>query len=316
MKFLHVTLLSVLFLTACIGSQTPAPVVRYGTSAGEGSAGVHNVIAGDTLWSVSQRYDIVMRDIISYNDLDAPFTLETGQRLRLPPPREYVVRDGDTLYAVSRIFGVGSNEIARINDLNAPYAIRSGQVLRLPSVNEQADVQVAEAREPAVQVFDPNRAVSDSNGGAAGVVPARKPVVTKTPQKLATKVPARSSSKFLRPAKGKTLSSYGPKAGGLHNDGVNIAAARGSTVAAAENGVVVYVGSELKGSGNLILVRHADRWMSAYAHLDDTVVTRGVTVKRGQKIGTVGSTGSVSTPQLHFELRRGTQAVNPDKYIK
>ena len=114
---------------------------------------------------------------------------------------------------------------------------------------------------------------------------------------------------------GRTISGYGPKKDGLHNDGINIAAARGTPVKAAENGVVVYVGNELKGSGNLILVRHADRYMSAYAHLDRFLIKRGQTVQRGQTIGTVGSTGAVSSPQLHFELRRGTKAINPQGYI-
>ena len=113
----------------------------------------------------------------------------------------------------------------------------------------------------------------------------------------------------------KIVSGYGPKAGGFHNDGINIAAPRGTPVLAADNGVIVYVGNELKGSGNLILVRHADRWMSAYAHLDKTTVARGQVVKRGEKLGTVGSTGSVGSPQLHFEVRRGTQALNPAKYL-
>ena len=133
--------------------------------------------------------------------------------------------------------------------------------------------------------------------------------------KIPSQTPARSSSKFLSPVKGEIISSYGPKKGGLHNDGVNIRAARGSAVKAAENGVVVYAGNELKGSGNLILVRHADRWMTAYAHLDGVSVKRGDVLKRGQVIGTVGSTGSVDSPQLHFEVRRGTEALNPKLYI-
>ena len=85
---------------------------------------------------------------------------------------------------------------------------------------------------------------------------------------------------------------------------------------AADNGVVVYAGSELKGSGNLILVRHDNRWMTAYAHLDKINIKRGDVIKRGQSIGTVGSTGSVDKPQLHFEVRRGTEAINPERYLE
>lgn len=113
------------------------------------------------------------------------------------------------------------------------------------------------------------------------------------------------------PVRGRVISGYGPKPGGLHNDGINIAAARGSAVRAAENGVVVYAGNELRGYGNLLLVRHADGWMTAYAHNDTLRVGRGDKVAKGQVIATVGSSGNVAEPQLHFEIRRGSQAVDP-----
>ena len=113
------------------------------------------------------------------------------------------------------------------------------------------------------------------------------------------------------PLRGNVLSSFGPKPGGLQNDGINIAAARGAPVRAAENGIVVYAGNELKGFGNLLLVRHADGWMTAYAHLDEILVERGAAVQRGQSVAKVGQTGSVGSPQLHFEMRRAGRAVDP-----
>ena len=128
-------------------------------------------------------------------------------------------------------------------------------------------------------------------------------------------LPPRSGRTFSWPVRGRVLSTFGPKADGLHNDGINIAARAGAPVVAAENGVVVYAGNELKGFGNLLLVRHADGWMTAYAHLDKALVKKGQKVTRGQAIGTVGSTGGVSQPQLHFEIRKGTQAVDPAKFL-
>ena len=104
---------------------------------------------------------------------------------------------------------------------------------------------------------------------------------------------------------------YGPKKDGRQNDGINIAAARGTPVRAAENGVIAYTGNELRGFGNLVLVKHSDGWTTAYAHVDRIMVRRGDRVERGQIIGLVGSTGSVSSPQLHFEVRKGTDAINP-----
>lgn len=285
----------------------------YGVSEGEGSAGVHNVVRGDTLYSVSQRYKIAMRDIVQYNSLTPPFALKVGQRIKLPPPREYTVKKGDTIYAVSRIFDISPWELAQMNSMSEPYTLMPGRVLKLPSVAGSqmttGSVTIAKASSGRAVPVD-NVQASSLSSSAGGPKPAAKPR-----SRITASTPARSSSKFAQPVSGRVVSGYGPKAGGLHNDGVNIAAPRGTPVGAAENGVVVYVGNELKGSGNLILVRHADRWMSAYAHLDSTKVARGQVIKRGDVIGTVGSTGNVTSPQLHFELRRGTQAINPQRYI-
>ena len=125
----------------------------------------------------------------------------------------------------------------------------------------------------------------------------------------------RAGSRFLWPLEGKLLSSFGPKKGGLHNDGINIAAARGTPVRAAENGVVAYAGNELKGFGNLILVRHDGGWVTAYAHAEEITAQRGDQVRRGQVLGKVGQTGNVASPQLHFEIRRGTRAVDPRELL-
>ncbi len=298
-----VLLLSVLFLSACFSlSQAPAPVTHYGRDAGEGSAGVHNVVEDDTLWSISQRYKIVMRDIAMFNNLSAPYYLSAGQRLKLPPPLEYDVREGDSLYTISRIFGVSTSELARINGLSQPYTIHRGETIKLPSITTKVTTG-AMSRSSLVS----------ADGGV--VTPRAKP---RYRAKISAKTPRRASSsgKFAVPVEGRLISGYGPKKGGMHNDGINIAAKRGTPVKAAENGVVVYAGSELKGSGNLVLVRHENRWMTAYAHMDTTTIKRGQVVKRGQKIGTVGSTGSVDKPQLHFEVRRGTAAINPQLHLE
>ena len=141
--------------------------------------------------------------------------------------------------------------------------------------------------------------------------PAPSQEVAVAPPPKAEPALPKSSGRFLWPVKGKLISSFGPKPDGLHNDGLNIAAAKGTPVVAADNGVVAYAGNELRGFGNLLLVKHADGFITAYAHLDRIDVERGATVKRGQAIGTVGQTGSVTSPQLHFELRKGSQAVDP-----
>ena len=303
-----------LLLSGCLTARSPAPVVDFGAGKGPGSAGAHLVLEGDTLFKISERYKLAIRDIAHKNNLYPPFRLNVGERLNLPPPRSYRVREGDTLYRVSRLFGVETSEVARLNKMRAPYTLREGQSLRLPSAvwEEDTPQQIASAAAPD---FSYKEAKPLKANAPASVKAARlnEPKAVRT--KITAKTPKRSSSKFLRPVDGKVLSNYGPKKSGLHNDGINIAAPKGAPVRAAENGVVVYAGNELKGSGNLVLVRHDGRYMTAYAHLDRTLIKRGATVKRGQTIGTVGTSGSVSTPQLHFEVRKGTRAINPTRYL-
>lgn len=120
---------------------------------------------------------------------------------------------------------------------------------------------------------------------------------------------------FRWPARGRVISGYGSKTSGASNDGVNIALPEGTDVKASDDGVVAYSGSELKGFGNLVLIRHSNGWVTAYAHNSALNVKRGDTVRRGQIIAKSGSTGSVSSPQLHFEVRKGAQTVDPMKHL-
>ena len=344
---------ALLAMTSCVvlsscwtptGTQKPVEVINYGARGGAGSAGIHTVLKGDTVYTVSQRYNLPLREIIALNNLSAPYNLPSGYRLKLPPPNEYKVHVGDTLNTISKMFGVSVSETARLNNLSDPYIIRQGQILRLPSAQPKLEEEFAanpppprsltseelEATQAPMKVGAVESEVLPPPDGAvaksgpfppqpeAKAVPAesqKTAATAATKPSPAPKIPPRGSGKFMRPVDGKVISNYGPKEGGLHNDGINIKAARGTPVRSAENGVVAYAGSELQGYGNLILVRHADRWMTAYAHLDKILVKKGEVVKVGQSIGTVGATGQVDSPQLHFEIRRGTQAVNPDPYL-
>jgi len=304
--------LSIFFLLAAC-SQDPAPVTLHGSSEGAGSAGAHIVLEGDTLYSIAERYNISPQDLSIHNRVKPPFLLYPGARLKLPPPRTYVVRRYDTVYSVSRLTGVSQSQLVRQNRLQPPYQLKIGQVLKLPSLERR--VAVSAAPRPRGQVTNaPRPSAKPESAQPVQVARLERKPEPKTP--ITKKTPKRSSSKFLTPVNGSVVSSYGPKEGGLHNDGIDIAAPRGTPVLAADNGVVVYAGNELKGSGNLILVRHSGGWMTAYAHLDGFSVDRGSVVKRGQVIGAVGSTGGVSSPQLHFEVRRGTEAINPSVYLE
>lgn len=358
-----------LLLTSCLtptGTQKPAGVVSYGATGGAGSTGIHTVLGGDTVYTVSQRYNLPLRDIITVNNLSAPYYLQSGYRLKLPPPNEYRVKPTDTLSRISRLFGVSVSEMAKLNNMSEPFVLEPGQTIRLPSpqpkleeefagnmpppsfasdleagtttsvpvkigsvesevlsapVGTAAPVETAQVSATSAKGFPPQPAAQKSGtlqvpeNAKTAAQPAAKveTVAAKTPS-IAPKVPARAG-RFMRPVDGKVISKFGPKDDGLHNDGINIKAPKGTAVRAAENGVIAYTGNEMSGYGNLILVKHADRYMTAYAHMDKMLVKKGDVVKAGQSIGTVGATGGVDSSQLHFEVRKGTEALNPDKFL-
>ncbi|GAA0542626.1 murein DD-endopeptidase MepM/ murein hydrolase activator NlpD [Rhizomicrobium palustre] len=130
--------------------------------------------------------------------------------------------------------------------------------------------------------------------------------------------PAQADANFLWPVKGRVITDFGSRQGGERNDGINIEAAAGTPIYAAGDGTVSYSGNELRNYGNLMLVRHDNGYVTAYAHADYFVVNKGDRVTRGQMIGIVGQTGDVSRPQLHFELRKGSRGetpVNPLPYL-
>lgn len=167
---------------------------------------------------------------------------------------------------------------------------------------------------PAVISSEPRPTVSRMKPVIASEPEARiTPAAFKAPLPKASidEPPPRSGRHFQWPVKGRVISSYGPKPGGLRNDGFNIAADRGASVVAADNGVVAYAGDDLKGFGNLVLIKHAGGFVTTYAHNEKLMVKRGDRVKRGQVVATVGASGSVTQPQVHFQIRQGAHAVDP-----
>jgi murein DD-endopeptidase MepM/ murein hydrolase activator NlpD len=115
--------------------------------------------------------------------------------------------------------------------------------------------------------------------------------------------------------RGRIITGFGPKTNGQQNDGINLAVPEGTSVKAADDGVVAYAGNELKGYGNLVLVRHSSGYVTAYAHASELMVKRGDQVKRGQVIAKAGQTGNVASPQLHFEIRKGATPVDPTQFL-
>ena len=225
--------------------------------------------------------------------------------LKLDPPAVHVVQSGDSLYAISRRYGVDMRALAQKNALPPPFTIYPGQKLLVPNAYATAATVNKNAAVPA------KASANKPNSGRVTTAP----VASIPPPVAPPSAPARAGSRFVWPVEGKILAKYGPSGNGLHNDGINIEVAKGTSVRAAENGVVAYSGNELQGFGNLLLIKHADGWMTAYAHNEELLVKRGQEVKRGQVISRAGSSGNVRSTQLHFEIRRGTKAVDPFKYL-
>ncbi|MDH3595038.1 MAG: LysM peptidoglycan-binding domain-containing protein [Rhodospirillales bacterium] len=304
---------------------------------------VHVVRRGDTVYAISRRYGVPARSVIDHNGLRPPYPLKVGQRLSLPVPRRHRVAHKETVYGISRRYGVPVRSVIDANRLVPPYSLRIGQALLIPvlrahvvakgetvySISRRYGVELSElvrlnrvappyTIKPAQSLVLPNTrpAAAPALGAPAGKTLAAVRPAKATPTLAAIpQPPPRAGSKFLWPVKGRIILGYGPKRDGLHNDGINIKAPRGTPVRAAENGVVAYSGNELRGFGNLLLIKHAGGWVTAYAHTEQVSVRRGDKVRRGQTIGRVGSTGSVASPQLHFEVRKGTRAVDPTRLL-
>ncbi len=250
--------------------------------------------AGDTLYSISKKNNITLRDLIKENNLAPPYILKNGSRLTIPTPDYHQVKIGDTLYSISRQYNMQLNQIIEINSLQAPYGIKVGEQIKVAkSESEKNSKPITEEKKVA-------KIEEKKDGGDQGFV-------ERTLDRL---------NHFSWPVHGSVISKFGPKSGGLYNDGINISAKEGEVVKASEDGNVAYVGNELKGYGNLIIVKHSGGWITAYAHLKDSLVKRGQKVDKGQRIGTVGASGNVNSPQLYFGLRKGRDAINPENYLK
>jgi len=258
---------------------------------------------GDTLYSISKKYQTPLRDLIDENKLTAPYVLKSGTKISIPKPIYYEVKTGDTLYSIARAHRMNVESLISLNELKAPYQVNSGQLLKINSneLAKQSEVKVAE-----------NVATS---GAAKSDIVKNKDVEEKKPA-IVENVILDKTNRFIWPINGAIISKFGPKTGGLYNDGINIKAKEGAPVKAAEDGVVAYVGNELKGYGNLIILKHSGGWITAYAHLSKTYVKRGAKVEKSQMIAGVGSSGSVDVSQLYFSLRKGRDAVNPESYLK
>ncbi|SFZ82358.1 Murein DD-endopeptidase MepM and murein hydrolase activator NlpD, contain LysM domain [Devosia enhydra] len=236
-------------------------------------AGVHVIESGESLYAIARRYNTTAQAIVQANGMSSPDKIFVGQRLTIP--------GRSTTQVASRAIGP------------APVASEDNTTSS-PVVNALAAPTAA----PAL----PERALQERETVAVQAPVQRAPVATSLAEPQVS-----GAEKFRWPLSGKVITDFAQSRG----TGINIEAAEGAAVRAAENGTVIYTGDGVAGYGNLVLVRHSNGYVSAYAHLKTIAVNRGDTVNRGDNIGSVGASGSVSKPQLHFELRKGATPVDP-----
>lgn len=322
MKKLLVLTYLLLFISACSFDSGRIRLFNYNVWGVSTPTSVQ-VQKGDTLYSISRRYDVPMREVIELNRLRPPYNLNVGQILRLPAAKYHVVEKGDTLYSLARRYNVDVTSLSRSNNIAAPYTLTVGQKLVLPdSVVDSSSSSYANTKPSTIKRWSWSSLSSSTATTSTQKTKAQKQKSNasryrnrKSSSYSYTPPPANRKTKFAWPVKGKVVSSFGSIGKGRNNDGINIKASKGTAVKAADGGTIAYAGNELKGFGNLILIKHNDGWITAYAHNDKLLVRKGQKVIKGEKIATVGTTGGVNTPQLHFEIRRGKKPVNPKSYL-
>ena len=289
---------------------------------------------GESVETIARKYGVPSSAIMQTNGITSASQVKPGQRLVIPryvssgAPRSaesrtatkitggvHVVKSGESLMGIARHYGITREALARANRMQ-PYAkLNIGDRLTIPGGN----ASVAAHHAPAPQVAQPRTIAPEKNTKVASL-PAENARVVMPETTTTESVPKIAEAEngmpsFRWPVKGRVIAGFGKKPNGTENDGINLAVPEGTPIKAADDGVVAYAGNELKGYGNLVLIRHANGFVSAYANASAVLVKRGDTIKRGQVIARAGQTGNVTSPQLHFEIRKGSTPVDPTKYL-
>ncbi len=297
---------------------------------------------GDTAYTLAQRYNVPADVIVQSNKLSGPLAIKPGQQLVIPKYYDtpmvtgsvqqqrpaasapiaggnhiHTVAPGETLSKLSRTYKVSVAALAKANNIEPHTQVKIGDQITIPGVRAQqaarpaAPAPVAQ-QQPVIAAPQQKVATAPPVSTARSITPA-----TDNPAPAETKpvTTAATMPTFRWPVRGRVINGFGPKTAGSQNDGINVAVPEGTPIKAAEDGVVAYAGNELKSYGNLVLIRHSNGYVTAYAHASEIMVKRDEPIKRGQVIAKAGQTGSVTAPQLHFEIRKGSSPVDPMPYL-
>jgi murein DD-endopeptidase MepM/ murein hydrolase activator NlpD len=325
-------------VTGSLPAAPPPPVWTW-----EGGTPI-TVAPGETLDMISRQHGVPVAAIMQANNITSPAMVHAGDHLVIPrrslsatasvPPATriastapgmpvgaprtalapttgmHVVAPGETLHSIARLYGKSVMVLATANNIRPDTMVKVGEHIIIPGVQPAAPV-APRAQAQVAPPPGPSLATAESPHSARVATP-EAPAQDTT---IKAAEPAGGLPSFRWPVRGRVIAGFGPTPNGLQNDGINLAVPEGTPVKAAEDGVVAYAGNELKGYGNLVLVRHSNGFVTAYAHASDILVKRGETVKRGQVIAHSGQTGNVTSPQLHFEIRKGSTPVDPSQYL-
>lgn len=332
-------LLAVSLLAAC-AERAPPPA--FGPTSAEPVTVI--VQRGDTLLAIARRHHVGLQPLASANGLPPPYRIRPGQVLHVPgavqalPPPVAVASSGSALGTPGPV----TASPASAGAMRGPEAAASAPSIPATPTGRTVTAEALPPPPFSPPPFSPPPSspplstppLSTPPVQQAAATPAQSAEPDRAPERPATRTaePAAESAplrpaaepaarrlppgRFAWPVRGQVVSGFGSKGGGMVNDGMNIAAPRGTPVRAAADGVILYAGNEVRGFGNLVLVRHDNGWVTAYGHTDRVLVKQGQRVRLGEEIARVGSTGAVASPQLHFQVRRDGKPVDPAAHLE
>ncbi|MGQ4272828.1 peptidoglycan DD-metalloendopeptidase family protein [Terrihabitans sp. B22-R8] len=260
------------------------------------AGGSHTVASGETLFSLARQYNVPVGQLASANGYGLDHQLRIGESVTIPGGAD--TRTAPRAIAANSAPTLGAPEKPLATPIAQPVRAAEVQPVTEPAPAQMAAVEPKPKLQPVVASAEPKPAAKDEDAAERG-----------------TSLASVNGADFRWPVRGRVISGFGSKPNGSTNDGINLSVPEGTPIKASEGGVVAYAGNELKGFGNLVLIRHQGEWVTAYAHASEIMVKRGDVVRRGQIIAKSGKSGNVSAPQLHFEVRRGATPVDPMKHL-
>jgi murein DD-endopeptidase MepM/ murein hydrolase activator NlpD len=299
------------------------------------------VLAGETLFDIAERTSSPLIGLIKLNKLAAPYEINEGQILKIPPLKVHIAKAGETIETIGKRYSIDPRSLAVFNRLPKPYTIKAGQKIIMPAMVRDSltglepqdlisllSIEIGRGNEVSgkqkqVTITKPK------NVNPVKITPpiTPKPIATPKPTPTPSTIPVpigpiipkniseNSKGLFMWPLSGRIVDKFGEKPNFRKNDGIDIEAPNNSVFRAAASGTVVYAGNQLAGYGWLVLIKHDNGFITAYAYGSEILVAEKQNVKKGDIIGKVGKTGRAPTPRLQFQIRKGTIPVNPLSYL-